>query len=247
MNSESLVRRSDARDATGEVLPGDIITSRVPLDAGHQQPTGSTQREPIPAHRTLGVTDWPEWMFFAVLAVVFLTFGGAIFLDKESRELPRALASVPLVLGELHPQISHVVESAPDDGALEITLLQASPMYPASVVAEFASDALVVLQRMHEFFPKVGNRVVRFVAKAPLHPADADWEGQAPVLSIDFERSEVLAKVVAPEFTSQDLLNHALAIQYLNDVSGPRYVEAFCRDEVSRSAEIFCERELGDR
>ena len=104
---------------------------------------------------------------------------------------------------------------------------------------------LGVLQRMHEFFPQVGNRVVRFVAKAPLHPADGDLEGQVPVLSLDFERSEVLPKVVAPEFTFQDLLNQTSAAQYLNDVSGPRYVEAFCRDPVSRSAEIFCGREVG--
>jgi len=246
MSSESSRDRPDARNVTEEVVPGDIVTSRPPLETGAQRQTYRTQPKVQPTYQRLRITEWPEWVFFAVLAAIFLVFGGAILMDKESLELPRPLVSTPLVLGELHPRISNVVERAPVDGALEITLVQVSPMYPASVVAEFASDALVVLQRMHEFFPQVGNRVVRFVARVPLHPADGDWEGQAAVLSLDFERSEVLAKVIAPEFTFQDLLNQTSAVQYLNDVSGPRYVEAFCRDHVSRSAEVFCEREVGD-
>lgn len=239
--------RHEASDAAGEVLPGDIVTSRAPLDAGTQRPTDRVRQTPPPARRSLRVAEWPEWIFFMLLAAIFLAFGGAILMDKEGRELPRPLVSAPLVVGELHPRISHVVESSADDGALEITLDEASPMYPASVVAEFASDALVVLQRMHQFFPQIGNRIVRFVAKAPLHPADGGFEGLAPVLSLDFERSDVLGKVIAPEFTFQDLLNRTSAVRYLNDASGPRYVEAFCRDRVSRSAEIFCKREVGEK
>ncbi|MEJ8810732.1 hypothetical protein WKW77_06610 [Variovorax ureilyticus] len=246
MNAESSGGRHEARDAAGEVLPGDIVTSRAPLDAGTPRPPYGARQTPPPARRSLRVAQWPEWIFFMVLAAIFLAFGGAILMDKEGRELPRPLVSAPLVVGELHPHISHVVESAPDDGALEITLDQASPMYPASVVAEFASDALLVLQRMHQFFPQIGNRVVRFVAKAPLHPADGELEGLALVLALDFERSDVLVKVIAPEFTFQDLLNQTSAVQYLNDVSGPRYVEAFCLDPVSRTAEIFCKREVGE-
>jgi len=159
--------------------------------------------------------------------------------------LPRTLASTPLFIAELHPDITDVNEKAPPDGALEITLAQASPMYPASVVAGFASDVLLVLRRMHEFFPQTENRVVRFVAKAPMQPSDADPSKLVPILSVEFERSEVLAKVVAPEFTFQDLLNQSSAVRYLNDLSGPRYVGAFCRDQLSSSARDFCERQGG--
>lgn len=191
-------------------------------------------------------SKWSEWAFSAVLAAIFLAFGMAIVMDKEGREQPRSLASTPLFIGELHPNISDVVEKAPQDGALEITLVQASPMYPADVMVGFARDALVVLRRMREFFPQIGNRIVRFVVKAPLHPTDTESSGLVPVLSIEFERGEVLADVSASDFTFQDLLNETLAIRYLDDVSGSRYLGAFCRDPLSQSATDFCEREARD-
>ena len=216
--------------------------SRNESDAGDVALDQLPTREPQLARRRVIVTEWPEWVLFSFLAAIFLVFGTAISMDKSS-ELPRALASVPLVIGELHPNISEVNEVAPEDGALEITLVQVSPMYPASVVTDFAGDALVVLQRMQKFFPKVGNRVVRFVAKAPPHPTDGELSGLVHLLSIEFERSEVLAKVKDPEFTLQDLLNEASNIRYLDDISGPRYVGAFCRDAASRSASSFCKRQ----
>lgn len=237
-------KESDKAEASAEVLPGDIVTSRGALEAGNHRSTpgrAAKPKAPLVPHR-LSVTGWPDWAFFSVLAAIFLTFGIAISMDK-STELPRTFASAPLVIGELHPNISHVNESTPDDGALEITLVQMSPTYSASVVTEFASDALVVLQRMQKFFPQIGNRIVRFVAKAPLHSTGREVSALVPVLSLDFERSQVLAKAIAPEFTFQDLLNEASAVHYLHDVSGHGYVEAFCRDELSRSATIFCEAE----
>lgn len=204
------------------------------------------QQQPEQPPRTLPGSKWSEWVFSGALAAIFLVFGMAILMDKEGREQPRSLASTPLFIGELHPNISDVIEKAPEDGALEITLVQAAPMYPADVVVGFASDALVVLRRMREFFPQVENRIVRFVVKAPLHPTDTDSSGMAPLLSIEFERSEVLAEVMAPEFTYQDLLNETVAVRYLNDLSGSRYLGAFCRDPLSRSATDFCEREVRD-
>lgn len=242
VRSEPSGIRSDAGEATGEVHAGEIVTSQAPLETPDQRPNGRIQPTPKPPQRSLQVSEWPEWVCLAALAAIFLAFGIAILMDKEGRELPPTLASAPLLIRELHPNISDVIEKAPHDGALEITLVQASPMYPASVVAGFANDALVVLRRMHQFFPHIENRVIRFVAKAPLRPTDTDSK-EVPVLSLDFERSELLAKVIAPEFKFQDLLNQASAVQYLNDPSGPRYVGAFCRDPLSRSATSFCERE----
>jgi len=236
---------ADDEEATGEVHPGEIVTSRAPLEPRDQRPARSTEAARKPLQRWLRVSEWPEWVFFAALAAIFLAFGSAILMDKEGHELPRPLASAPLDVRELHPHISDVVEKAPDDGALEITLVQVSPMYPASVVTGFASDALVVLRRMQEFFPQIENRVVRFVAKAPPHPTDSDSTEPVPVLALDFERSEVLAKVIAPGFTFQDLLNQTSAVRYLNELSGPRYVGAFCRDPLSSSATDFCAREGG--
>ncbi|SCK40638.1 hypothetical protein VAR608DRAFT_3851 [Variovorax sp. HW608] len=236
---------ADDEEATAEVHPGEIVTSRAPLEARDQRPKRSTPPTPKPPQRSRKVSDWSEWVFSAALAAIFLAFGSAILMDKEGRDLPRSLVSAPLDVRELHPNISDVVDKAPHDGALEITLVEASPMYPASVVAGFASDALVVLRRMREFFPEIENRLVRFVAKAPLHPTDTDSREMVPVLSLDFELSEVLEKVTAPEFTFQDLLNQTSAVQYLDDMSGPRYVGAFCRDPLSRSATDFCEREGG--
>jgi hypothetical protein len=234
---------ADDEEATGEVHPGEIVTSRAPLETRDQRPERSKQPTPRSPQRSRKVSEWPEWVFSAALAAIFLAFGIAIMTDKEGRELPRTLAPAPVFIAELHPNISDVVENAPHDGALEITLVEASPMYPPNVVAGFAGDALVVLRRMHEFFPQIGNRVVRFVAKAPPHPTDSDSTELVPVLSLDFERSEVLEKVIAPEFTFQDLLNQTSAVQYLHELSGPRYVGAFCRDPLSGSATDFCERE----
>lgn len=213
-----------------------------------QQPKRNTQRQTQPEHgpRTLQGSKWSEWVFSAALAAIFLVFGMAILMDKEGREQPRSLAATPLFIGELHPNISDVIEKAPEDGALEITLVEPAPMYPADVVVGFASDALVVLRRMREFFPQLDNRVVRFVVKAPLHPTDTGSNGMAPLLSIEFERGEVLAEVTAPEFTYQDLLNETLVVRYLNDRSGSRYLGAFCRDPLSRPAADFCERQVLD-
>jgi hypothetical protein len=103
----------------------------------------------------------------------------------------------------------------------------------------------MVAKRMNEFFPEVTNPFVRYVVQAPLTPLDTGWSEPVPVLAFEFDRAELLGSVSAPEYTFQDLLNQVAAVRYLQDDSGRRYVSAFCRDPVSKSATHFCQHENG--
>ena len=175
------------------------------------------------------------------MGTVFLVCAAAFWGDDGPvATQPNALT--PLTLGQLHPSIEAVVEKSSSDGALELTLLQASPMYPASVVSDFSRDALAVCRQLRKFFPAIDNPTLRFVVKAPARPGLGSAAEAVPLLSLDFKRTELMTQVGAADFTAQELLNRAVTIRFLNP-TGRRYVASFCADPVADSAREFCRRQ----
>jgi len=77
--------RPDAGEATGEVQPADIVTSRAPLETRDPKPKLSAPPAPKAPQRGLSVSEWPEWVFYVGLAAIFLAFGTAILMDKYGR------------------------------------------------------------------------------------------------------------------------------------------------------------------
>ena len=205
---------------------GGSISSRLPLE--HPAPTP----DPRAKSRT-------ELLSVAVMASIVLGYAFACWGSDDLASIPEApLSSAPATIEEVHPRIASVVEEAAGNGAvLEVTLMQASPMYPASVVSEFSRDALAVAQRMRQFFPDIDNQTLRFVAAVAQEPGDG------LLFSIDLDRPRLMAKVAAADFTFQDLLNQAQAVRFL-DPEGRRYVASFCADPIARSATQFCLREV---
>ncbi|MDN8613682.1 hypothetical protein [Variovorax ginsengisoli] len=173
------------------------------------------------------------------MASIVLGYAFACWGPDEPASISEApLPSTPLTIEELHPRIASVVEEAAGNGAvLEVTLVQTSPMYPASVVSEFSRDALAVAQRMRQFFPHIDNQTLRFVAEVAQEPGDG------LLFSIDLDRARLMSKVGAADFSFQDLLNQAQAVRFL-DPEGRRYVASFCADPIANSATQFCLREV---
>lgn len=182
--------------------------------------------------------------FLSVLLMAAIFGACAIgFWGNDATDLPAPLLpATPWAIDDLHPSIGGVIEKADADGALEITLVQNSPKYPASVVTDFLRDALAVSLRLQMFFPDIDNGTVRFVVKAPPEPGIGLAEKAVPLLSLDFDRSELMQMRLGGEFSSQELLNRAVAIHYLAP-TGRLYLAAFCRDPVSSLAAGFCRRE----
>lgn len=150
-------------------------------------------------------------------------------------------SSVGATLRELYPEVAQVVGSAPPDGALEIVLQQTSPLYPASIVADFSHDALYVAESLQILFPELRNETIRFVAMAPGMPGRF---GGAPeqLLALNFRRSDLMTIRHDGGFAEADLLNLSRSVDYLKSTSALA-VEAFCRDAVARPAAAFCRRE----
>ncbi|MDM0035917.1 hypothetical protein QTI33_27540 [Variovorax sp. J22P271] len=205
---------------------GGRVSSLLPLE--HLPPTP----DPRARART-------ELLSMALMASIVLGYAFACWGTDDPADtsaLPLSLA--PSTIEELHPSIASVVEEAAGNGAvLELTLVQAAPMYPASVVSEFSRDALAVARRMRQFFPHMENPTVRFVAEVAQEP------GGGLLFSIDLDRARLMAKAGTPDFTFQDLLNQAQAVRFL-DPEGRRYVASFCADPIASSATQFCLREV---
>ncbi|MGJ7506301.1 hypothetical protein [Variovorax sp. GT1P44] len=221
--------RPDVDDDQGS-LPGGRVSSRPPLEL----PIKTTS--PRDKARS-------ELLFILAMTAILLTCAFAFRGTENADQLPRPLIqATPLTIADIHPRIRSVVTRAPGDGALEITLVQSSPMYPESVVTELSQDALAVSHGLKDLFPDLDQQTIRFIVKAP--PITAFGPGKTPVtmLSIDFDRSDLMARIDAGDFTFEALLNRATGVHYL-DPSGEGYVAAFCRDPIARPASVFCARE----
>lgn len=188
-------------------------------------------------------TFWREVALVALLATIFTGFAVAFWRADQSRSLPEPLLpALPLTYSDLHPNIRGAVTESSVDGALEFNLVEPSPMYPASVIADFARDTLTVSRRLDAFFPSDTSKRLRFIAQAPRRPTLGFSVKIVPIISLDFDRVELMKNVAGARFTFQDLLNSASEVHYLNETA-VRYVSAFCGDQVAKTATAFCARE----
>ncbi|MDM0108848.1 hypothetical protein QTH97_28165 [Variovorax sp. J22R24] len=221
--------RPDVDDEQGP-RPGERVSSRPPLEL------------PIKAASPRAKAR-SELLLLAAMVGILLACAFAFRGTKDGEKLPRPLIRVsPLTIADLHPRIRSVFVKAPGDGALEITLVQSAPMYPASVVTDLSQDALAVSRGLKEHFPDLHPQTIRFIAKAP--PVTAFGPGKVPIamLALDFDRSDLMERVAVADFSFQALLNRATGMRYL-DPSAAGYVAAFCGDPVARAATLFCARE----
>lgn len=139
------------------------------------------------------------------------------------------------------PKVLEVETSSAVDGALVFTLFQTAPKYPASVVTELAVDALTVARKLKLLEKQIDNKMIRFVAVAPVKPGFG-FE-HARILSLNFNTEKLMEISQGSNFSFQDFLNSSRDVSYIAD-TGERYVVAFCRDHVSKNANLFCSREL---
>ncbi|MDM0078502.1 hypothetical protein QTH90_29125 [Variovorax sp. J2P1-59] len=210
---------------------GERVSSRPPLEL------------PIKAASPLAKAR-SELLIVIVMAAILLTCSFAFRRTEDAGRLPRPLVRVaPLTIDDLHPRIQSVLTNAPGDGALEITLVEASPIYPASVVTDLARDALAVSHGLKAYFPDLNQQTIRFIAKAPEMITFGPAKAPTAMLSLEFNRSDLMAEIGKADFTFQTLLNRSTGSRYLH-ASAAGYVAAFCSDPIGRSAAVFCSREM---
>lgn len=168
-----------------------------------------------------------------VLAVHLVVFRASANKHDEHFE--------PGSIAKLSPNISWVDQGADGGNTLEI-VLHHRPTYMANILADLGRSAVVITRGLQQHFPRTDAKTVRFVI----------WrEGKGVekfvmldrIIALDFEADKLMRLSLPPDFQFQQLLNLSDGLTY-----GPArdlvVVQAFCADEVARSAAPFCDREL---
>jgi hypothetical protein len=179
-----------------------------------------------------------------------LSVGGMVIVLAASLVLFRAPENKhherfePGSIAELSPNISSVDEGADGGDTLEI-VLHHPPTYMANILADLGRSAVVITRGLQQHFPRTDAKTIRFVIRR---------EGKGVeklvlidrIVALDFDADKLMRLSLPPEFQFQQLLNVSEGLTY-----GPArdhvVVQAFCADEVARSAALFCDRELPSR
>lgn len=173
--------------------------------------------------------------------VMVLAASLVLFRAPESRHDER---SEPGSIAKLSPNISSVDEGADGGETLEI-VLHHPPTYMANILADLGRSAVVITRGLQQHFPRIDAKTIRFVIRR---------EGKGVeklvlldrIVAVDFDADKLMRLSLPPDFQFQQLLNVSEGLTY-----GPArdhvVVQAFCADEVARSAALFCDRELPPR
>ncbi|WP_140843959.1 hypothetical protein [Variovorax guangxiensis] len=150
----------------------------------------------------------------------------------------------PGSIAKLSPNITWVDQGADGGETLEI-VLRHSPTYMANILADLGRSAVVITRGLQQHFPRIEAKTIRFVI----------WrEGKGVekfvmldrIVALDFEADKLMRLSLPPDFQFQQLLNLSDGLTY-----GPArdhvVVQAFCADEVAKTAAPFCDRELPRR
>lgn len=180
-----------------------------------------------------------------IMIVVFLSFAYGFRDDKPiiNPSVNKFILDFDSIISKpdiLNPRISKIEKSTTFDDALVITLIHSAPKYPASVVTEHAVDSLEITRKIQLFQTEITNKSIRFVAIAPIKPG-IGFE-HAEILSLDFDTATLMKIPRDKDYVFQDFLNNSKKVSYIAE-TGPKYVIAFCRDQVSNRAKFFCTRE----
>lgn len=185
-----------------------------------------------------------EWML--VHADVLSAAGMAIVLAASLvlfriTEGTQKTHAGPEAIAGLSPNISWVDEGADGGETLEI-VLRHPPTYMANILADLGRSAVVITRGLQQHFPYLSAKTVRFVI----------WrEGRGiekflmfdRIVALEFETSKLMALSLPPDFPFQQLLNLSDRLTYGAE-RDLVIIQAFCADEVARSAALFCRREL---
>jgi hypothetical protein len=174
------------------------------------------------------------------MAAVFLA---CFFAWRLPADEPPALPSAPKSISELHSRISFVRETNGPDGALEIVLDEATPIYEADVLVDLGETTLLIAEGLQKFFPGVRSSKVRVTARLPTKSPER-FATQERVLELTWFRADILKVHNGGAASFQELLNLSQSTTYLAPTS--RWlVQAFCEDPLAETAKAFCRRELG--
>ena len=189
-------------------------------------------RQPLSPNQR-GISD--IWVTLAMVVV----FGAFLFFFR----IPHHYAQPPLqanVIADLSDRIVFVEQRADGGTTLEI-VIDHPPTYMANILADLGQSSVVITRGLQQHFPDLKVQKVRFVVQR--HPRAIERVAlQDRVVALEFDRGLLMRQQLSDDYPFQELLN--LSSNFiLGTPEDDVVVRAFCANNISVPAAVFCARQ----